>query len=336
MRLTTNALIRNYKHNLSASMANLNLSRSHVLTQRKFNRSSEDPAGAARASQLHRQYYQNKDNLDMLQNIQSLQDNQEDALMQISKVVSRISEEYNVQALNSTNQAKEIRKNFEDAIRGYQKSMVLSLNSVYDDKFVFAGSDGKNAPFRLESDGKLTYQGVDVDANHGTADALKLDQLNQQHVYVDLGMGLSFDPSGQVVPSSAFDTSLPGISAVGYGKDSDNVSNNVVVLAGKLADILAAEPFDTEAYGQLMDKFKKKNDDIIKHATDLGVKTEFLNTTKDRLENRDLSLQKQMSQVEGVDMASAITDYSWSQYAYNAALKVGTSILSPSLIDFIK
>ena len=34
-------------------------------------------------------------------------------------------------------------------------------------------------------------------------------------------------------------------------------------------------------------------------------------------------------------MAAAISEYVWQQYAYNAALKVGTSILSPSFIDFM-
>ena len=38
----------------------------------------------------------------------------------------------------------------------------------------------------------------------------------------------------------------------------------------------------------------------------------------------------------GVEAAKAITDYSYAQYVYNAALKVGTSILSPSLLDFMK
>jgi flagellar hook-associated protein 3 FlgL len=43
-----------------------------------------------------------------------------------------------------------------------------------------------------------------------------------------------------------------------------------------------------------------------------------------------------MENVEGIDLAKALTDYSWNQYAYNAALKVGTSILSASFIDFMK
>ena len=74
MRITTNAIIRDYKANLSASINNLNVSRTHVMTQRSFNSTAEDPASAARASQLHRKYYKNQDNIKMLENAQTRQD----------------------------------------------------------------------------------------------------------------------------------------------------------------------------------------------------------------------------------------------------------------------
>ena len=43
-----------------------------------------------------------------------------------------------------------------------------------------------------------------------------------------------------------------------------------------------------------------------------------------------------MAAVESVDMAEALTEFSWAEYAYNAALKVGNSILSQSFIDFMR
>ncbi|MEY8356466.1 flagellin [Lachnospiraceae bacterium 54-53] len=336
MRITTNAILRNYKSNLSKTISNLNTSRTHVMTQRSFNSVSEDPASAARASQLHRRYYKNQDNLDMLSDAQARQDGQEDALYQISNVIKTIAENYNVQAMSGTNQTLETRKSFASAIRQFQESMVLSLNATYEDTFLFAGTDGKNPPFELSDGGTLTYRGIDVDASQGTVDYANLTALSNENLYVDLGMGLSLDEADRVVPSSAFDLSLPGIKAVGYGKDSEGMSNNAIVLAGQLADLLESETFDSESYGKLMDKFKTVSSGVLNEITELGVKTNFLTTTKDRLENTDISLQEQMSNVEGIDMAEAITDYMWNQYAYNAALKVGTSILSPSFIDFMK
>lgn len=336
MRITTNAIIRNYKSNLSTTINTLNTSRTRVMTQRSFNSAAEDPGAAARASQLHRKYYKNQDNLSMLSDVQSRQDGQEDSLRQISDIVKTINKEYNVQAMNGTNQTLDVRQGYASAIRQFQQSMVLSLNSTYEDTFLFAGSDGKNAPFNLSEDGTtLTYRGVNVDADNGTADYTQLYNYSKENLYVDLGMGLSLDDANTVVPSSAFNMSLPGINAVGYGKDSDGMSNNAIVLAGQMADLLEADTFDSSAYQKLMSKFEDVGTGLLNQITELGVKTEFLTTTKDRLENADISLQEQMESVEGIDMAAAISDYMWNQYAYNAALKVGTSILSPSFIDFM-
>ena len=260
----------------------------------------------------------------------------EDSLRQVSDMIKNISKNYNVQAMNGTNQTMEVRQSFASAIRQLQKSMVLSMNSSYEDTFLFAGSDGKNAPFNLSANGTLTYRGIDVNASKGSPEYDKLKGMSQENLYVDLGMGLEMDDFDKVVSSTAFNMSLPGINAVGYGSDENGMSNNVIILAGKLADALESENFNADEYGKLMKKFDSLGTNMMNQITELGVKSEFLNTTKDRLGDAEISIQEQMSGVEGVDMAEAITNYSWDQYAYNAALKVGTSILSSSFIDFMR
>lgn len=306
------------------------------MTQRSFNSVAEDPASAARASQLHRKYYKNQDNLKMVDTAQARQDGQEDSLRQVSDMVKNISKNYNIQAMNGTNQTPEVRQSFASAIRQLQQSMVLSMNSSYEDTFLFAGSDGKNPPFELSSSGTLTYRGVDVNASKGSADYESLQRMSRENLYVDLGMGLSMDSFDNVVSSTAFNMSLPGINAVGYGTDENGLSNNVITLAGKLADALESDTFNADEYGNLMNKFDSLGTNLMNQITELGVKSEFLNTTKDRLGDAEISIQEQMSGVEGVDMAEAITNYMWDQYAYNASLKVGTSILSSSFIDFMR
>ena len=39
--------------------------------------------------------------------------------------------------------------------------------------------------------------------------------------------------------------------------------------------------------------------------------------------------------LEQVDLADAITEFSWDYYCYSAALKIGTQLLSQSLIDYM-
>lgn len=80
---------------------------------------------------------------------------------------------------------------------------------------------------------------------------------------------------------------------------------------------------------------KAMRDDVLEVVTTLGTQTEFLTTTKDRLENNEISLSTQIDNVVNIDMAEAIMNFSWAQYAYNASLKVGNNILTPSFIDFM-
>ncbi len=39
--------------------------------------------------------------------------------------------------------------------------------------------------------------------------------------------------------------------------------------------------------------------------------------------------------MEDIDPADAITTLMWAQYSYNAALRIGTQLLSQSLIDYM-
>ncbi len=336
MRITTNAILRNYKSNLSNSLTNLDLARTKVMTGRNFNSTAEDPASALRAATLERKYMRNQDYLSTVKDVQSFQDAQEDAAMQISDIARNLLKKYGLEALNGTNGSLETRRTYADAWKGAQESMLRSLNATYEDKFVFAGNDGANPPFTLETaaDGTqiLKYRGVDV---NDPANQAILDELSKETSYVDLGFGLALDGNGTVDAASAFNTSLPGIKMMGYGQDANGNPKNMILLAGEISRVLREEPFDRDQYKELLDGFEDRRNDVLEQVTILGTQTEFLTTTKTRLENSEISLAKQLDSVVNVDMAGAIMDFSWAQYAYNAALKVGTQILSPSFIDFM-
>ncbi|MCI8939915.1 MAG: hypothetical protein HFH12_07985 [Dorea sp.] len=343
MRITTNAILRNYKSNLGTSLKNLDTARTRVMTQRRFNSTAEDPSSALRAAVLERKYAKNEDYLNIVKDVQSFQDSQEDAAMQIENIAKTLSKRYGLEALNGTNGSLETRETYADAWRGAQQSLLLSLNASYEGKYVFAGSDGKNSPFKLTThdDGSqtLTYRGVDVNSQDPDDQAI-LRQLSKDTLYVDLGFGLNVEGDVNDVSiesSSAFNTSLPGINLIGYGFDDESgLTNNMVLLCGQIADVLEAEDFDREKYTELLAQFDKGRNNVLEKVTILGTQTEFLTTTKDRLETGSIGLATQIDNVVNVDMAEAIMNFSWAQYAYNSALKVGNNILTPSFIDFMK
>ncbi len=355
MRITTNAILRNYKSNLGTSLSNLDIARTRVMTQRKFNSTAEDPSSALRAAVLQRKYVRNEDYLTLVQDVQSFQDSQEDAAMQINNIAKTLSKQYGLEALNGTNGSKETRETYADAWRGAQESMLLSLNASYEGRYVFAGSDGMNAPFKLTKDANgeqiLLYRNVDVTTGQlykddGTLDTTaadtpaaneaRLKALSEDTLFVDLGFGLNIDETTGIDASSVFNTSLPGINLVGFGvsKTTGN-PKNMILMMGKIADELEKPEFDYEGYRQLLGEFDEGRDTVLEHVTNLGTQTEFLTTTKDRLDTAKINLSTQIDNVVNIDMAEAIMNFSWAQYAYNAALKVGNNILTPSFIDFM-
>lgn len=335
MRITTSALIRNYKSNLNKSIGNLDTARTKVMTHRKFNKGFEDPTGVVRESALNWKYARNQDYIDAIDDAQSFQNAQEDAITQINTQARYLSKQYGLEAMNGTNWTYDVRRTYAQAFRQAQESMTMSMNSSYGDKFVFGGAAGGQPPFELrtETDGTKTllYRGLDV--NHPDAQDALSKMANEQ-VFTDLGFGLTME-GNNVVNSSAFNTSLPGINVVGYGVDDNGNSKNLISLAGEIADVLDQEDFDEVKYKELLNAFDSARGLLADNLTTIGTRTNFLENTKDRLEDQQINLTEQYDNVVNVDMAEAITEFSWAQYAYNAALKIGTNILSPSFIDFM-
>ncbi len=333
MRITTSMIMRNYRSNLNNTMVDQERVRKQVETGRRFSAAYEDPASAAKGAILEQRYARNTDYLNAAKNAQTWLDSQEDVLNQLNTISVKVREDYAPSALTDTS-GEAGRKAYASTLRELQKSMIHTLNTKYGDAYVMAGSDGKNPPFELKDDGTVLYRGVDV-TKGDPKNANRLKNLANDHTYIDLGFGMSFDANGVVSSSSAFDTALPGIAAVGYGEE-DGISNNIIALIGKMADTLEADTFNAGEFEKYWTRLSDKSDDLQDQFTKIGAKGQLLTATTTKLENEKENIEIQYKDAMGVEAAKAITDYSYAQYVYNAALKVGTSILSPSLLDFMK
>ena len=337
MRITTTMVMRNYNNNLSSTLGGLESSRRQVETFRRFSSSYEDPASSARAAILERRYARNADYLQTVDNVQRWQDTQEDIATQLNNIAKEIDNKYSVEAMNGTNSDLDSRKAYANTLRGLQEEMVQVLNTRYGETFAVAGADGKNQPFELRTnaDGTtaLYYRGVDVSSTDAD-DIQTLNELAGETMYVDLGLGLGAG-TGEVSSATAFNTSVPGINLVGYGTDANGNPKNLVVLVGQMADELEKDTFDSTKYGELWETFSQGSSDLRNELAEFGTKTQMLTETKNRLENEKLAITEQYDDAVNIDPAEAIMNYSWAMYAYNTALKVGTSIITPSLLDFL-
>ena len=332
MRITTNQMLRNYQSNLSKTNYELNSNREKVLTQRNFNRISEDPSGASKSFKLRKQYLQNEDYIENVNSVISHFDAVESSAMQMNDIMK----EANALILEGIDGSAglEKRKTIATSLRKMQESLVLSANAKFGDTFILAGEHTDTIPFELKN-GKLYYLGNDVSSDDPDVQK-KLDELSKGEILVDLGFGLTSNAGGGIVANSAFNTAFSGLNVLGFGKNADGVDKNVVNLLGQIADELEKPDLDEAKIKGLTDQFDDSKNEMMDFVTVLGTKSKFLEETKNRLTDNKLTLNEKIVSLENVDLAEAITNYSWSQFAYNAALKVGNSILSQSFIDFMR
>ena len=369
MRITTNGTLRMYKSNLMQTTGSLNSAMTKLMTQRNFNSYASSPAAATRAFKIHSSL-----NATRVQaaNNETVKNKFDTAYQVLDIVGSDIADSMaKIPALEGLNGPNETNVNeLGKVLRSGAEAIVQSMNSQYDSKFLFGGADTENPPFAIEpgSDGKsyITFRGVRIDDPNTLDDEYldengkpvpkpdgtrnytnkeMLDKWNEETQFVDIGLGFKLDGNGDVVDSTAFDSALSGIDFIGYGVDDEGDPQNMASLMLRMAEIF--ERYDTEScewgeegdYAQaqeLLNKMNDSRDNVIQKWSALSAESTFLKTNATQLETTFASLNTERSTIEDIDMIDTITELSWAQVCYSAALQVGTSVIPQSLMDYLK
>lgn len=220
--------------------------------------------------------------------------------------------------------------------------------------------DGTLTNNKSEASQALCYRGIPVD----TKDPEELEKLRyygyDEKKYLDIGLGYE-EKDGKIVSSSAFNVALQGTYYLGgYGtnkvtvpvnKDDPNgaqyefdIPENIATVMNRLSEILlACDPDDghfasdkDEAeFNILAGKFEDASALVKQRYVELDTQSSFLKDNAQLLVDNCDSLQDQFLGLEDVDPAAAISDFMFAKYCYDTALKVGNSILSQSLMDYM-
>lgn len=193
---------------------------------------------------------------------------------------------------------------------------------------------------------KLQYNGTNLDdLNEGTpAEIELLESLKKDSLYVDIGLGVSFDQtSGEVERNSVFNYSVPGINFVGNGINSttvsgEDVSNNLYDLLGRIATEFEKPEGDYsfDTVDSLYGLYQSNSQKTFQTTTEIGAKTQYLEFMTNRYETQNFNLEKRQTQVEGVDAAYTYIAFQSQKVAYSAALQMGQSVVQQSVFDYMR
>lgn len=231
---------------------------------------------------------------------------------------------------------------------------VSDLNPVYEEEPV-QKTDSKGRPLFQTADGTEVYKqdgnyydaatnklydgnvsGYEVPDPADAAKTIKLYEKNGKYYRADNGEEYNV-PAG-VTPKDLTPQAVPDPSGKMQPKQQEQViSRNLVDLCGEMARVMSLPEgeFTYEGYAMYWDEFTDGANKLRDQYAALGTKTQLLTATKSRLENEKLAIQTQYDDAVGIEPAEAIMNSSWANYAYNSALKVGASLITPSLLDFI-
>lgn len=234
-------------------------------------------------------------------------------------------------------------------------------NPNYDEAatFRYVKEDGTGTNNISESAKVLCYRGVPVDSNEA-ADTEKMEYfLHGEAKYVDVGLGHKEEGDGSAVSSTVFDSSLQGLYYLGgYGTKSvevenadgtkttvEDIPNNIISVVNEMGKILqrcdkSSGDFrpgtDDEVRLQaLFQEFENSTSAFRERWTEMDTQSGFLRDNSELLTDTKDSLQQQYMELEDADPAAAISDFMFARYCYDAALKVGNSVLSQSLMDYM-
>lgn len=338
IRSTTVGTLKAYRSSLNNSFTKLNSSRNTVLTQRNFNSYAEDPAAAAQSFQLRRSRMNVESQYDVADSVyRKYQSGWSSLETMVNTVDNETKNSIKQAALAALNDPTgDARRSLGKELDELADTLVQTMNSKYGENFIFAGADGQTVPFTWEDD-KLCYRGLQVD---DPANADKLKYLSGEAYYVDIGLGFKENEKDQLITSSGFNAALHGINFLGYGTDDEGDPKNLITLVKQMAQICKSgegqlSKDDWNELDRLTGKLEDASSYLHTMHDDMDAATTKLKNNLGLLEDNFYTLQEQYSGLEDVDMAEAITSFVWAQYCYNAALKVGNSVLGQSLMDYM-
>ncbi|MCI8686737.1 MAG: hypothetical protein HFF57_00310 [Lawsonibacter sp.] len=374
-RITTNMMMSTYRYNLMKSTNKLSGSSDKVMTHRNFGSYAEDPTAATQAFRLRRDYRKTASQLSNTDsvynkfhtawtNLGGIITDMTDANGRVSAI--RGNNDGTGEARSAL--AKVLRETGDSVIQAMNQKVGDRFIFAGNDGLNVPFSWSKDA----DGNKILLYRGINVNSQN-PEDLAKLKAMTEEEINIDMGMGLKEDDNDVLINGSAFNAALCGLDFLNYGVDKDGDPKNVALVMRELADVFDTwgengqrylpeeyremseadlkelmkndedvakeindyhDEMEAKAF-RLMDKLNAAQEHLTEKYVELNADSSFLQTNSSMLSSQKTDLNTQILDVEQINLADAITQMSWDQYCYNAALKIGNQLLSQSLIDYM-
>jgi flagellar hook-associated protein 3 FlgL len=301
MRITEGMTARTVLTDLGANKARLTKTQREISSGERITKPSDDPFGTGRTLQLSAELEGFKQFKENVSDGTGWVTATETALSQISEVVQR-ARELLVQGGNDSN-GQVAREGIAAEIEALTEAVKQEADVTYDDRYIFAGTETETRPYELGENDE--YSG------------------NEGSIARVIGSGVSLQVN----------TNIQSLLGEGAGAEDNKLLD---VLRDIATDLRGGTEENSENLrGTDLERLSANLDELTRVRAVVGATTNRLQTAGTRLEQLEESSLTQLNDVRNTDMTEALVNYSTEQNAYEAALKVGATIIQPSLLDFL-
>ena len=375
MRVVNSSVYRRFNSTLNEIQNNYTKSMNKISTGAAYETAADNPLAYYQGKKIDHLYQDAQSKSSILTDIKNRLYQQEQGARDIQTRLS--SSKTNVQYLldSSHNNLMSTVQTKRDAILQDAQSMVSSLNSQYQDFYVYGGNDISTPPFSLSDDGStLTYTHQYADGTTKKVEMkMTFDQATNSYTYnvsspdgdewdlllkamkeqgrVDIGYGDISDRDTLLDTYTGGLNLLTGLTSDSLKAMSDDDAKDAIKAAlektpvAELSrSVMACDNYvnGTTDQSQFYDTLNATLGDITEteHTistvySDLGNKYSLVETTKTKLDDLSDNLTAEYKDILGADPYEAITEMYSYQYSYSAALQMGSRLMQASLFDFI-
>ena len=361
MRVADRQTARSFLKYMDTAKTNYADTNERVASGKRFTRISDDVSSGTRALRIRGDMAKAEEHYDNVKTINEELTSTENAMTSISEIINKIHSKMVVKALNDPT-GESGRKALANEIESMKTEILQFANSKYYNRYVLGGSSAETAPFSIEKDTSvytenggidvLKYNGVKVsdikfddatssyyylkDPNDATSDHVAIPMDGD--IFVDIGLGIRMNDTN-MDKDTAMKISYSGLDILGFGEESTadgSVSNNIFNVISEIQMLVGADTLDSDRLKALDDSLVKQTSKFTANLTDIGAKTNFLDTIQSRLEDEIDGYQAQVKNVMGIDDAEEATKQTMNDYVLKAVLSMGSNIIPVSLMDYLK
>lgn len=304
MRVSSNVTYNDFIKNLNRNAVKVQKTLNQLSSLKEVSQSSDNPLLVSKIMNLNVALGQNATYAQEIKDSISWSDTQDGALSSVGESMARIRTL--IQASGTATAGKDEIIANKNEIQQEMRSLVDSLNTNFDGRYVFSGQATDKIPFEVvETNGEVT--------------------------------GIKYNGSANSMPREIADGVT--IDLVTDGSKMMEVDGDT--LTGFFEDVMTAlntgEDGDKEALsGDLMARLDKFSGNFVDNRTRIGAVANRLKAAQGRNETEKLSLTQSLSDRQDVDIAEKYMEYQNQMLAYQTTMAMGTKIMQTTILDYVR